>query len=286
MTGFGKSDVEINDKKIIIEIKSLNSKALDLSIKIPHIYKEWEMDIRSIAKEKIVRGKAEICVYYDTTESIKEVKLNKDFIKNYFDDMSIIATELGITNNDADLFNIAVRHPDAQQTKANEVNEDDWLALKTAIEKAINNLNNFRIQEGEALIKDISTRITNIQLLSQEVEKWENERIETVKQRLYDKLTELEANIDQNRFEQELIFYIEKFDITEEKIRLANHCKYFLSTSETEENTGRKLGFIAQEIGREINTMGSKANHHEIQKIVVDMKDELEKIKEQILNLM
>ncbi len=288
MTGFGKTTVEFRNKKIIIEIKSLNSKQLDLNLRIPNLYKEKEMEIRGLVKERLDRGKVDMVIYFDNAESEKDVVINRSVVAQYFNQMLEISEQLGVDTDKSALLQTVMRFPDTLQVKAEELDEEEWDALHVGVEKALEEMNCFRIQEGAALIKDITHRIELIQELSSQVPAFEKRRIEVIRQKLQEKINEWTdvKNIDQNRLEQEIIYYLEKLDITEEKVRLANHCKYFLETIEKEEAPGRKIGFIAQEIGREINTMGSKANDHDIQKLVVRMKDELEKIKEQSLNVL
>lgn len=288
MTGFGKTTVESGNKKIVIEIKSLNSKQLDLNLRMPNLYKEKEMEIRSMVKEQLDRGKVDMNIYFDSSESDKDVSINQSVVMQYFNQMMEISKQLGLEPEKNELLQTVMRFPDTLQVKSEELSEQEWLQLKTGIEKALEEINKFREQEGEALIKDISCRIGIIQQLAAQVPQFEVKRVEVIRQKLQEKINEWTdvKNIDQNRLEQEIIYYLEKLDITEEKVRLANHCKYFLETIEKEEAPGRKIGFIAQEIGREINTMGSKANDHDIQKLVVRMKDELEKIKEQSLNVL
>lgn len=288
MTGFGKTTIENGNKKIVIEIKSLNSKQLDLNLRMPNLYKEKEMDIRSMIKEQLDRGKIDMCIYFDNAESDKDVTINKTVVTQYFNQLLEISNQLGIETNKGDLLQSAIRFPDTLQIKSEELDEAEWNRLKAGIVEALKEIDKFRIQEGKALIKDISKRIQLIQELAAQVPQFEGKRVEVIRQKLQEKINEWTEvkNIDQNRLEQEIIYYLEKLDITEEKVRLANHCKYFLETIENEEAPGRKIGFIAQEIGREINTMGSKANDHDIQKLVVKMKDELEKIKEQSLNVL
>lgn len=288
MTGFGKTTVESGSKKIVIEIKSLNSKQLDLNLRMPNLYKEKEMEIRSMVKEQLDRGKVDMNIYFDSSESDKDVSINQSVVMQYFNQMKEISRQLGLEPEGNELLQTVMRFPDTLQVKSEELSEQEWLQLKTGIEKALEEINRFRLQEGKALIKDISYRIELIQQLAAEVPQFEMKRVEVIRQKLQEKINEWTdiKNIDQNRLEQEIIYYLEKLDITEEKVRLANHCKYFLETVEKEDAPGRKIGFIAQEIGREINTMGSKANDHDIQKLVVRMKDELEKIKEQSLNVL
>ncbi|MDE5612137.1 MAG: YicC family protein [Odoribacter sp.] len=289
MTGFGKTTVETGSKKMVIEIKSLNAKQFDMSLRMPNLFKDKEMEIRSMVKERLDRGKIEMNIYYDSTfEGEKNVAVNGDVVVKYFNQMLEVSGQLGFEPDKNELLQTVMRFPDTLQVKVDELGEDEWAILRRGIEKALDEIDGFRIQEGKALIKDILHRIELIQQYAAQVPQYETRRIEVVRQKLQEKLNEWTAikNVDQNRLEQELIYYLEKLDITEEKVRLANHCKYFIETAEKEEATGRKLGFIAQEIGREINTMGSKANDLDIQKLVVMMKDELEKIKEQSLNVL
>ena len=280
--------IENGNRKVVIEIKSLNSKTLDLNLKMPNLYKEKEMEIRNIVKEQLDRGKVEMCIYFDNTESDKDVTINKPVVTQYFNQLLDIANELGIEADKNKILQTVMRFPDTLQIKSEELEDTEWEALEAGIKKALEEINKFRIQEGKALIKDICHRIELIQELSAQVPQFEVKRVEVIRQKLQEKINEWTdiQNIDENRLEQEIIYYLEKLDITEEKVRLANHCKYFLETIEHEDAPGRKIGFIAQEIGREINTMGSKANDHDIQKLVVKMKDELEKIKEQSLNVL
>lgn len=288
MTGFGKTTVEFRNKKIIIEIKSLNSKQLDLNLRIPNLYKEKEMEIRGLVKERLDRGKVDMVIYFDNAESEKDVVINRSVVAQYFNQMLEISEQLGVDTDKSALLQTVMRFPDTLQVKAEELDEEEWDVLHVGVESALEEMNRFRIQEGAALIKDITHRIALIQELAAQVPAFEKRRVEVIRQKLQEKINEWTdvKNIDQNRLEQEIIYYLEKLDITEEKVRLANHCRYFLETVEKEEAPGRKIGFIAQEIGREINTMGSKANDHDIQKLVVKMKDELEKIKEQSLNVL
>lgn len=288
MTGFGKTTVESGNKKVVIEIKSLNSKQLDLNLRIPNLYKEKEMEIRGIIKEQLDRGKVDMCIYFDNAESDKDVSINKAVVMQYFNQMVEISNQLGVQPDKDGLLQTIMRFPDTLQMKSEELDDEEWTRLRAGILQALEEINKFRIQEGKALMKDIAHRVELIQNLAAEVPQFEGRRIEMVRQKLQEKMNEWTdiKNIDRNRMEQEIIYYLEKLDITEEKVRLANHCKYFMETVEKEEAPGRKIGFIAQEIGREINTMGSKANDHDIQKLVVRMKDELEKIKEQSLNVL
>lgn len=288
MTGFGKTTVEVGNKKVVIEIKSLNSKQLDLNLRMPNLYKEKEMEVRGMVKEWLDRGKVDMFIYFDNSESEKEVQINRSVVAQYLNQMLEIAESLEAVPDKGELLQTVMRFPDTLQTKTEELKEEEWSQLKAGVVTALEAMNHFRMQEGKALIEDIVHRVRLIQDLSAQVPQFEKKRVEVIRQKLQEKLTEWTdvKNIDQNRMEQEIIYYLEKLDITEEKVRLANHCKYFIETVEKEEAPGRKIGFIAQEIGREINTMGSKANDHDIQKLVVRMKDELEKIKEQSLNVL
>ena len=288
MTGFGKTTVESGSKKIIIEIKSLNSKQLDLNLRMPNLYKEKEMEIRGMVKDQLDRGKVDMSIYFDNSETDKDVAINRSVVMQYFNQMLEISNQLGVETDKSTLLQTVMRFPDTLQVKSEELDEEEWTRLRAGIVEALEEINKFRIQEGKALIKDITKRVQLIQQLAAEVPQFEGKRVELIRQKIQEKINEWTdvKNIDQNRMEQEIIYYLEKLDITEEKVRLANHCKYFMETIEKEDAPGRKIGFIAQEIGREINTMGSKANDHDIQKLVVRMKDELEKIKEQSLNIL
>ena len=288
MTGFGKSTVECGDKKIIVEVRSLNSKQLDISTRMPNLYKEKDIDIRNMVKNVLDRGKVDLYIYFDAADANREVALNKPLINHYFQQMMEVASSLGVEPDKGELLQTIMRFPETLQTKAEELEEGEWQALKSGLEKALEEVNRFRVEEGNVLKEEVLSRVRLIQEIAAEVPQFEEQRVVTVKQRLQDKMKEWGEvkNLDENRLEQELIYYLEKLDITEEKTRLAQHCLYFIQTVEEEEAPGRKLGFISQEIGREINTMGSKANDHEIQKRVVRMKDELEKIKEQSLNIL
>jgi len=282
MTGFGKTTLQLPTKKITIEIRSLNSKNLDLNIRIPSTYREKEFSLRNIIAQKIERGKVDFSIYAEITAEETSSKVNAPIIKGYIKQMQDILPDADAT----ELMKMAVRMPDSLKTERDEINEDEWDEIQKKIDETIHAFNEFRKAEGKVLQADFEQRIEKIRSLMNETVSFDKERIETVKTRLRDNLNNLQINIDENRFEQELIFYLEKYDITEEKIRLENHLNYFLQTLTTESSGGRKLGFICQEIGREINTMGSKSNHSEMQKLVVQMKDELEKIKEQILNVL
>lgn len=285
MTGFGKAELEINNKKVTIEIRSLNSKQLDINTRIPSLYKEKDIEIRKEISEALQRGKVEFNIFIESLGETSNAIINKPIIKVYYEQLNAIGQELGLNINDG-IMQVITRLPDAVKIQFEELDETEWKVILESVRKALADLVTFRKQEGISLYNDIKANIQNIQRLQAEVEPFETERVARVKERLRDGLKELEmnGNVDSNRFEQELIFYIEKLDINEEKVRLTNHCNYFIETMEQEGSQGKKMGFIAQEIGREINTMGSKANHSELQKIVVQMKDSLERIKEQVLN--
>lgn len=281
MTGFGKTTLQLPTKKITIEIKSLNSKNLDLNVRLSSTYREKEFLLRNRIAQEIERGKVDFSIYSEVTAEETSSKVNAPIIKGYIKQMQDILPDADVT----ELMKMAVRMPDSLKTERDEIDEDEWSEIQRKIDETIHAFNEFRKSEGKVLQVDFEQRIEKIRSLMIETLSYDKERIETVKTRLRDTLNNLQINIDENRFEQELIFYLEKYDITEEKIRLENHLNYFMETL-TESSAGRKLGFICQEIGREINTMGSKSNHSEMQKLVVQMKDELEKIKEQVLNVL
>ncbi|MFK7114283.1 YicC/YloC family endoribonuclease [Flavobacterium oreochromis] len=282
MTGFGKASIQLPTKKITVEIKSLNSKGLDLNVRMPSIYREMELGLRNQISQNLERGKVDFSLYLEVTGEETTSKINAPIVKAYIAQMKEILPEADST----ELMKMAVRMPDALKTEREEIDETEWTEIQKTINEALVAINQFRKDEGQALENEFITRITNIRQLMQDAVAYDSERITTVKTRLRTALEELEATVDENRFEQELIFYLEKYDITEEKVRLSNHLDYFLATLNGTEANGRKLGFITQEMGREINTMGSKSNHSEMQKLVVMMKDELEKIKEQVLNVL
>ena len=287
MTGFGKAIVELPYRKITVEIKSLNSKQLDLSTRIPQIYKELEMDIRSEIARQLERGKVDFSIQIENKNNAdSNAGFNVDIIKSYYTQLQSLTQSLQIPEP-ADWLQTLLRLPDALKSDVVEVSEEESQAVKKAVDEAIAHLIEFRAQEGLMLQKLFTEKIGNIARLLAEVEPYEKERTEKIKARIIEALKKIE-NFDyvKNRMEQEMIFYIEKLDINEEKNRLDNHLRYFIETMEGRYGQGKKLGFISQEIGREVNTMGSKANHAELQKIVVRMKDELEQIKEQILNVM
>jgi uncharacterized protein (TIGR00255 family) len=287
MTGFGKAVTELPNRKISVEIKSLNSKQLDLSTRIPTIYREKELEIRTILSQVINRGKVDFYLTIEHSDTTISSQINQAAIFSYYQQIKAVAEKLAIDVPEENWFSVLLRLPEAIKTEVSELDETEWETVKNTIAKALKTFKEFRIQEGSMLKNVFTAKIQTIQGLLQEIGKYEVERIEYIRAKIQDSLRKLDlTNYDENRFEQEMIFYIEKLDINEEKTRLNNHLCYFIETMETETEQGRKLGFIAQEMGREINTLGSKSNHQEMQKIVVQMKDELEQIKEQILNVL
>ncbi|MBO5044840.1 MAG: YicC family protein [Alistipes sp.] len=286
MTGFGKSEVSLPTKKITVEIRSLNSKQLDLSVKLPGIYRAYEFDIRSMAAAGIVRGKADISVSIETTATQTSATVNKDIFREYLRQVNDALAYSGVDADYDAIIPAVLRMPEVVSTQVESVSEQEHAALMQAVGEALEHFNSFREQEGTTLIADLLRRVDNIEEYKQQVEPYEKERCETIKNRIRENLAQLKIDVDTNRLEQEMIFYIEKLDITEEKVRLTNHCRYFREVAAAEEAAGRKLGFIAQEMGREINTLGSKSNQADMQILVVKMKDELEKIKEQVLNIL
>lgn len=286
MTGFGKAEANFPEKKITIEIKSLNCKQLDVTTRIPATYREKDIEIRNIISQKIERGKVDLTITSDVVDQSVSNAINQTVVKNYYEAIKNLSEDLNIALP-VDWFSIILRLPDAVKTEIMEWDEKEWEAVKQAIEKAIVSLNKFRTQEGLMLENIFTAKIENISRLLKEIDIYEAERIEKIKERIRENLAKSDVGTyDENRFEQELIYYVEKLDVNEEKSRLKNHLEYFLETLNSEKSQGRKLGFIAQEIGREINTLGSKSNHALMQKIVVQMKDELEQMKEQIFNVL
>ena len=280
MTGFGKSVLSLADKHISIEIKSLNSKSIDINTRIPQVYREKELDFRKLIAEQLVRGKVDFNIFVENTGTQTPSKINPNIVKSYIEQMRAI-----VDGDLTELLKMAVRMPDALQTTSESISEEELANIFQHINLAIADLQNFRSQEGKVLEKDFILRINNINRLLQEVQGLDEERLALIRERLEKAVADIQ-NVDANRFVQELIFYLEKLDITEEKIRLKKHLDYFLETLQSEDSNGRKLSFIAQEIGREVNTLGSKANFAPMQQLVVQMKDELEKIKEQVLNVL
>lgn len=288
MTGYGKATAELSDKKINVEIKSLNSKAMDLSTRIAPLYREKEIEIRNEIAKALERGKVDFSLWIDKKDACELITpINQDVVVAYYERIRTISETTGIPVPE-DWFSTLLRMPDVMtKNDIQELSEEEWKAVHATVLQAIQNLVDFRIQEGAALEKKFREKISNIAKLLTSVDSYEKERVEKIKERITDALEKtISVDYDKNRLEQELIYYIEKLDINEEKQRLSNHLKYFINTMEDGSGQGKKLGFIAQEMGREINTLGSKSNHAEIQKIVVQMKDELEQIKEQVLNVM
>lgn len=287
MTGYGKTVVAYKGKKINVEVKSLNSKALDLSTRIAPIYREKEMEIRQIITKKVVRGKVDFAIWVEKDASVDAAPVNAALVANYYRQISEIAENTGIPAP-TDWFTLLLRMPDVTtRTETEVLDDEEWDVARQAVNEAVDKLVEFRTQEGAALQKKFGEKIDNIEQLLHSIEPWEKARVEKIRARIVDGLKSIpDVEYDKNRLEQELIYYIEKLDINEEKQRLANHLRYFRETMNEPAGQGKKLGFIAQEMGREINTLGSKSNHAEMQKIVVRMKDELEQIKEQVLNVL
>ena len=287
MTGYGKAIAETQQKKITIEIKSLNSKQLDINTKLPWLYKEKDLEIRTLLSQKLERGKIDFTIYFDNLDAELIPVINKNIVSSYYNQLKDIATELKV-ELDENILSTIMRLPEALKTEKPELTPGEWNLVREQIIEAVNMLDLYRIEEGNALERDLRSSLGRILIYLENIESFEDGRIARVREKLTSILDEnvKSENIDRNRFEQELIFYLEKFDINEEKVRLKKHCEYFLETTSSSASTGKQLGFIAQEIGREINTIGSKANDASIQKLVVMMKDDLEKIKEQTLNIL
>ena len=282
MTGFGKASLQLSTKKITVEVKSLNSKGLDLNTRMPSIFRENELALRNLLALKLERGKVDFSLFVEVTGEGTSSKINVPIVKAYMAQMKAILPNA----DDTELMKMAIRMPDTMKTEREEIDENEWKQIQIVIDEAIENMLSFRKSEGASLEKEFTLRIENIRSYMNQALVLDHERVTNIKERLQTAIDELKVNVDTNRFEQELIYYLEKLDITEEKVRLTNHLDYFLQTLNGSEANGRKLGFITQEMGREINTMGSKSNHAEMQKLVVMMKDELEKIKEQVLNVL
>ena len=284
MTGYGKAVLQLPTKKVTIEIKSLNSKNLDLNVRIPSYYKEKELAVRKKLASALVRGKVDFSIFVEMTADETSTTVNKTVVKQYVEQLR---NTLSIgSENDVELLKMAIRMPDALSTEREELDENEWNLIDQNIDIAITEIVQYRTDEAASLEVDFKERITNINTYLEEVKALDNDRIENVKTRLKKAIDDLKVDTDENRFEQELIYYLEKLDINEEKVRLANHLDYFLQTLASEDSNGKKLGFIVQEMGREINTTGSKANFAPMQKAVIQMKNELEQIKEQILNVL
>lgn len=285
MTGFGRAEFEVNNKKITLEIKSLNSKQIDINTRIPSLYREKDIEIRKELSEKLVRGKVDIIIYVENHGEASNSKINEPILKSYFEHLQKINNDLKLITDQSTL-QAALRLPDVVKTEYETLDEKEWQVILQNIRMAIQQIDEFRIQEGKALETDIIKNTQAINDLQQEIAPFEKQRIETIKTRLNESLSKMNmnGNADENRFEQELIYYLDKMDMNEEKVRLSNHCTYFLETVAQPSPNGKKLAFISQEMGREINTIGSKAYESSIQRIVVQMKDHLERIKEQLLN--
>ena len=286
MTGFGKGEAVCNDKKFRVELRSLNSKQLDLSIKIPSKYRAAEAEVRAIVTRELQRGKVDCFVSYEDVVTDTSAHINSEMFKTYAEELRKVCQENSMSVADDTLLRTIIRMPDVVTSEEQEVSDEELRAIVEATTKACEQLDAFRVQEGAILINDLLRRIDLIEQYRHEVEPFETSRVEVIKNRIRENIQKLSIEVDNNRLEQEMIFYIEKLDITEEKVRLDNHCNYFREVAASEDAPGRKLGFIAQELGREINTMGSKSNEANMQRLVVMMKDELEKIKEQVLNIL
>jgi len=281
MTGYGKSVLQLPTKKISIELKSLNSKSLDLNARMPSMYRAKELDIRKLIAKHLVRGKVDFSLFVEITGEDTSSKINKTVVKEYIKQLKEV-----VDGDATELLKMAIRLPDAVTTERDDIDEDEWMLISKEINEAISKIVEYRKDEGATLKQDFLGRITTLRRLLQEVITMDPDRIDGVRARLEKGISDIKEKVDENRFEQELVYYIEKFDITEEKVRLENHLDYFTKSLNSEDSNGKKLGFISQEIGREINTIGSKSNYAPMQKLVVQMKDELEKIKEQLLNVL
>ena len=281
MTGYGKSVLQLPNKTISIEIKSLNSKSLDLNMRMPSMYRSKELDLRKLIASKLNRGKVDFSLFFESTGEVTPANVNPTVVNKYIEQLEGL-----VTGNKMDLLQMAIKMPDAISTEREDIDESEWADIQNGVLNALENLRAYRMEEGNVLELDFTKRISHISNLLEQVLEIDPERITNVRERLHKGVSELKEKYDENRFEQELVYYIEKFDITEEKVRLQNHLEYFTKTLNSDNSNGKKLGFISQEIGREINTIGSKANFAPMQKLVVQMKDELEKIKEQLLNVL
>ena len=281
MTGFGKHVIQLPSKKITIEIKSLNSKSLDLNARIPSTYREKELELRRTIAGSLVRGKIDFGLYIENTGAETSSEVNEVVVRQYMKQLGHI-----VSGNEMGLLEIAMRMPDTMKTEREDIDEEEYKVIKESLEEALKEINIFRTEEGKVLEADFEARIGVLKSLLEQVALIDPDRLLTIRERLEKAVADLKADLDTNRFEQELIYYLEKYDITEEKVRLLNHLDYFAATLKSEDSNGKKLGFISQEIGREINTIGSKANFAPMQQLVVQMKDELEKIKEQMLNVL
>ncbi len=285
MTGFGRAEGLVNGKKVTVELRSLNSKQLDLLVKLPGPWREKEADLRQWAAERVLRGKAELSLLIDGVKALKRTAINPELVQAYYEELRAVAGRVA-PQATTDLLGLVLRLPDVMTTAREEFDPAEWTTVEALVEQAWKAFDAFRAAEGDKLHTELKERNGNIQLLLAEVAAMDGDRIQRTRARLLAKLQELQAKVDHDRLEQELVFFLEKLDVAEEKLRLATHCSYFLETMDHGEQQGRKLGFIAQEMGREINTLGSKSNDADMQKRVVLMKDELEKIKEQVLNVL
>lgn len=286
MTGFGRGEASLPAKKITVEIRSLNSKQLDLSVRMPSAYRQLEFDIRSVVQRTLQRGKVDLNVTVESSTVECVGTINREIFRSYLQQSVDALSFSGIDADYDALVPAILRMPGVISSETETLSDEECDALMSAVDEALRNIDSFRRQEGEILIKDLLERVDKIEAYKAEVEPYEKMRRDTIRNRIRENLAQLPVEIDDNRLEQEMIFYIEKLDITEEKVRLSNHCRYFREVAASEQGAGRKLGFIAQEMGREINTLGSKANESNMQILVVKMKDELEKIKEQVLNIL
>jgi uncharacterized protein (TIGR00255 family) len=281
MTGYGKSVLQLPTKKVTVELKSLNSKSLDLNARMPSIYREKELSIRKLLADKLERGKIDFSIYVEATAEDTSTQINTPVVKQYIEQLRKV-----VDGDEIELLKMAVRFPDALNTVREEIDENEWQIIQNEINAAVEDLSSHRLDEGKVLEQDFNKRVAIIDDLLDQVIAMDPERIVGVRERLLKGVEELKDKYDENRFEQELVYYIEKFDITEEKVRLKNHLNYFIESINSKDSNGKKLGFISQEMGREINTIGSKSNYSPMQQLVVQMKDELEKIKEQLLNVL
>lgn len=283
MTGFGKAELNLPNKKVNIEIKSLNSKSVDMNVRMPGFYREKELEVRQKVSKALQRGKIDVGIYVELTGTDKKQSIDREMVKSYYQEIAGLRDEMGGNDN---ILNTVMRMPDVMKSERDSLEDSEWKAVAESLEEAINRINSFRADEGKVLAEDFELRISTIGDLLQSIELTEEQRIDSIRNRVRQKLEELSEKYDENRLEQELIYYIEKLDVTEEMVRLKNHLNYFTETMNSSSSQGKKLGFICQEIGREINTIGSKSNDAAMQQTVVQMKDELEKIKEQMLNVL
>jgi uncharacterized protein (TIGR00255 family) len=283
MTGYGKAESNAHNKKFTVEIKSLNSKQIDMNVRMPSSYRDKELVIRKFLSSALGRGKIDCSLFVEHTGIEKTANINAEVVKKYYQDLKAIAQEL---DNKDELMGAVMRMPEVMKVEKEELDPQEWQSIEKLIHEAAQALTQFRKDEGKSLADDFKLRIENIRTLMQSIEKEEHQRVANIRERIVEKLGDLKSTIDENRLEQELIYFLEKLDVTEELVRLSNHLNYFLETMDSSISEGKKLGFICQEIGREVNTIGSKSNNAEMQQQVVQMKDELEKIKEQILNVL